>query len=772
MATLVDATFSTDLDGFDAGTRSAIEGENFDTGVIAIGSSVQASKSFTAATSGKLRMDFSYFAPDAPQSGTSRDHRIFLLPTSGTVSTTNAAVALRIARPGTNTIQLERGDSTGTYNLYKAVKRYGWIRLSVVVDFSTYTYDLYINDILFTTGLACPNGAFTDISRVVLYGGSTAPTAYFDSIKIESDWALPSDSLLVSDDFTTSTGTAQGSVTPTDDRAENAQPWSVPLDTTTYGVPVRTATGLQAVSAKDTYSLARCAAEGQFEVDFVVSTAGVTHCGLLYRCYAGLSEDGWMRLRYLSNATAGQQLRLELGDSTVISQSDGTTGGVSYTAGSSHTLKVVARGRYHACYVDNQLQFTGLYNGDRGVLSEEFAGPWFGTSCNADVRIEEFRFTGRQQTPRTVAVVGGTTAVIEPGSIRELYLSGGAAPTRNLYASKGNQFGHRATADMGNYYTAASTNYSTTNCVSVRQRSMCMPESTLLGWADVYITVTRRGIWAGDRIMVWNTSSSWGAINIAPDNDFRPDLWAGSYLCVGPTGASDELDHLPYSDWHTDIANVALPIGFQVASTGAGARISGIFLNNEGLTGTVHNFSSKLEGDGDPISHAAARVAANLVDYGEYEWGRAYYIEPGQTTLSASILEALRDDLATPASIATFTTGSLKTDAAGDLNTDGFNERYGWYEITCSGGTADFTFPVSSGTRYMPQFRLNGWTNTYTAVTIAGSLGSSGTDYWLDDLGDGNALLQLNSNRTGNTTIALSTPGGATVKPWYYYAQL
>ena len=140
--------------------------------------------------------------------------------------------------------------------------------------------------------------------------------------------------------------------------------------------------------------------------------------------------------------------------------------------------------------------------------------------------------------------------------------------------------------------------------------------------------------------------------------------------------------------------------------------------------------TSKYEGTGDPISRAFGPPGTSLTVGNSYRVARAFFLRAA-SVLSDTILTDFRGAIATPGTL-TFTTGSLKTDATGDTNTDGFNERHGWYEITCSSGVASWTLPVASGTRHMPAFRLHSWTNTNTALSIAGSPAASGTDYVID----------------------------------------
>jgi hypothetical protein len=157
------------------------------------------------------------------------------------------------------------------------------------------------------------------------------------------------------------------------------------------------------------------------------------------------------------------------------------------------------------------------------------------------------------------------------------------------------------------------------------------------------------------------------------------------------------------------------------------------------------------------MSHAWSPFAAALSANTTYTVGRGFLFERGSgITLDATTIETWRSDIKTPATFS-YTTGSNKTNADGDYNTDGFNERHGWYEVNASGDVLNCTFTIGSINRIQPVFRIWGLSASGKAVTIAGSLGVSGTDYVLEDMGDGNALLQLLTTRSANTTIVTSS---------------
>jgi len=111
-------------------------------------------------------------------------------------------------------------------------------------------------------------------------------------------------------------------------------------------------------------------------------------------------------------------------------------------------------------------------------------------------------------------------------------------------------------------------------------------------------------------------------------------------------------------------------------------------------------------------------------------------------------------------------TGTQKTDAVGDIDNDGFNETFGWYEIDCAGGAAEYTFTTAIK-RFQPIFRLNNCTGT--TVTINGGAASA-SDYVMDNLGGGVFLLQILNNPVSDTTYKVNSPVTSRPKPFGFGA--
>jgi hypothetical protein len=773
----VNATFATDLDGFNAGTRVAAEGEDYATGYLSIGPGVTATKSFSAVSSGVFRTEFFYKVPHTGASTIASalaDTVIYFLPTAGAVSLANSITTFTISREEAKSsvdnrfYSLRHHSSAGDAEVSTLadwrVCETGWIKISFVANFADQTYDIYINNVLWERQFTWANAAAADFSRIVIVSGASAPATLLDTITVERDWALPVETLLVEDDFTLSPGEEIEDTTPvTDNRGLNPQPWSIPAQVSgTYGSFTRTVNGLQGDTAKsNVHALYRCGPEGIFEADWTSASTGNIYIGLVIRLWASAAAK--LTLRYRSNATAGNELALFLstqGASQTLAESDGTAGGVTWAANTPYTLKMEARGRFIWCYVNDELQFGGpIQEGDRGLLSEENAGPFmvstgaFGAVTNY---CTAFRYYGRVFPTSHTALIGPLTFRVETGSVRELYDSRLPAPTRNLFWSKGIQGGHLSEADFGNYGVAQEVIYESDNIVSLREKSVSISDSEVSGAAEIYYTFSRRGAWLTDQMERMTNN---GTQNITPDQDFRADLWSRDYMVCTSTGAALPLTIEAPQQFQDQIIDATWPKGAQLITSSDGIKMQWTQVFNDILNlSTVENsISSKLVGDGDPFSCAHSVNGNATLRNTLYNIARCYLVRTGEDlTLDSDVLTGFRDDIATPATI-TFYTGTLKTDATGDADVDGFNELHGWYEVNCTpqGLRIDFLKgdPVL---RFYPIFRLHSYSLVSPKVSIDGDIGVDGVDYVLDDFEDGTAILQILSDITEDTSVVVT----------------
>lgn len=149
-------------------------------------------------------------------------------------------------------------------------------------------------------------------------------------------------------------------------------------------------------------------------------------------------------------------------------------------------------------------------------------------------------------------------------------------------------------------------------------------------------------------------------------------------------------------------------------------------------------------------------AVSSVIENGTYSHDGLHPNIAGQALVHTNLLPVVRG-LVNAVHALSFTAGSLKTDAAGDTNTDGYNETNYRHEINCSAGAAAFTLQLTSPDyAYWPKFRLHSHTQgSSPVVTIEGVTGVADTDYTWTDNEDGTGDLQLLSNRTADTDIAV-----------------
>lgn len=778
MAIELQSTFDSDVDGFSAGTWTGAQGNGTlggTNGVLAIGPGVTSTRDFTGITSGITRFDFRFKVTDSTTAAdASSNHFVYFLANGVAPASASSIATIAISRnttqgaTSTHFALIYRGASAFSVFDDTPILRRGewWYKLSIVADWTAKTCDIYLNDVLWLRVLTWPNTAAANVGRVAFVGSASAPTSWFDDAAVESAWAIPSESTMVSDDFTVGSGAVNSSTPSTDTKNIHAQPWVAPSDTT-YGVATRSTNGLAWEASKKNVVLCRTGAEGIWVAKFKAATSGGIYGGVMVRVWGGPATDAWLVFRYWSGS--GSPVAIFESTNTVAS---GTLSGVTISAGDEYELKVELRGRFVWAYVRNvttagsfQLQFSGPARmstntkGARGLLCEDMAGVFYDATIGtlgATNYCESFTYTGRDPNVSTVKDIGPYAVNVEIGTIREIYVAGSGGSALNPLWSRGFQFAHKAENDMGEDYSAQQiTIYDAASVASYRQTGICMSEDTVEGYGDSYVTLLQRGPWISDGVYAFNAGGNW-----APDNDFRPTYFVSNgWRSIVGTGASTLQTH-GFHDWTTLETAAAAPVGQQLLASfasGNALRITEIVRND--INASALNVGHKNAGDGSPISipNGISSVAAST----QIRGARAILLETsGTIALSDADIQAYRDDIKTPATL-TFTIGAAKTDAAGDTDADGFNERHGWYEITCAGGTADFTLPIASGTRHKPAFRLHSWTNTNTGLTIGGTPAVLGADYVIDEVAPGIAVLQLLSNRTANTALALTTSSGA-----------
>ena len=777
MAVLVDEDFSEDAGGFSAGSQVASEGADYTDGYLSIPGNTTSSKTFTAVTSGNAYCSFwvNPGAADLAANDTTSTF-VYFLPTAGAVSSANSVATLLIGKNSARDATASRW--TLEYRTDSAILRVHvdaplvkfawsqWFKFAVNVDLDAGTYDLYINDVLWIAAIPIPNAAAADFSRVVILNNTAAANpCLFDNIYVESGWSVTDDDVtVVEHDFTADSGQVEALTPDTNNRNIHNQPWRIADDTTTYGAfQTSGSNGLAPDASKHDGALIQCLANGVMETEWQTSVADDIYLGTLFRRWGGIETSESFYFRYYSEGAALWVLAYA---GTAVATSDAVT----LSANTTVTLKVEVRGRYVLCSVKEAAMDAGSYTllfthlidsiaDGKGQLSEEHCGffmPMATAGIGADNYVRKFRFTGTVPSQETSVVVSDNTWKLCPGSVREWYQADTVLPQRNLFWSKGIQLGHRSNADMGNHVIVQATEFSGDNVKSYKQRGINVSEIEIAGIAEIWATFTRRGVWCSEGLIVMDDEQ-----NFAPDLDLHGGLWDPDLKTIGPTGDAVDDSDSPFHDWTEHHVDKALPLGIQsltAHASGNQVRLTEVARSIVALTGNVHDLQSKFRGRGDPISRIVlTRREANIVDLTHYRCGRFLFVQSGALSLDDSLLETLRDDIASPAAF-TFTTGSAKTDAVGDTDADGFNERFGWYEVTAEDRSVDCTLVVDSITREYPQIRISG-ASANSPVLLDGSAAIEGTDYVLDGLGDGTVLLQILSSVSSDLQITVLSNG-------------
>lgn len=786
MAEVLHARFNSDVDGFSAGTWTSGQGSAYigdADGALTVGAGVTAYRDFTSISSGVVRVDFCVKESNSTL-GSNAATIFYVLPNGTAVSSANTCGCVLLERDSTSgatssAARFALRDSTGfVYTQMFNLPKGPWYKLSVVSYIATKTFDVLLDDIVMVKGRAWANAGASSIGRVAIAGSSSAPDCYVDNVRVEDSYSL-GESVLVEHDFVGGSGEIEDS-TPSTYRDAHGQPWYIAPDTTTYGAFTLGASGGTPDSSRPCFALQRCAKDGIIEVECETPSSGAAYIGLIFRFWDyPTSTNG-----------GGGVFRVNGGSSNAamfIPDRSGTLQTVqsvsqSLSASTTYTLKLEMRGRVLIGSIKAAAMDSGSYTtlfthtvtssatGGRGMLIEELCGPFIDTNIGT-ATLRRFRFTGTAESSEANKTIGDWKFGVGHGSVKEAYYLDSDATTRNLFWSRGIQYGHRSSADMCGFQQQAAI-YDSTNVYAVRQTGGNVTEYQHLGTADCYVTLLHRGPWISDGILPRDTSE-----NFAPDFDLRPSAWASSFLTAINSGSATSRNDSPYHDWTTHNSLQTLPAGNQsLTAYGSGqeAHISQVVIADGTVPTSAWDVTSKWEGNGDPISRAISTQGTNLSAGTSIRVARAFLMRPA-SALDGATLTAWRDDLASPATL-TFTTGSAKTDAAGDTGATGFNRRHGWYEITCSGGGAEWTLPVASGTRFMPVFRLHGYGGGTPTVTIDAVSATAGVDYVADEVESGVLLVQFLGDYTADVdfavssfpTLSLSTykPGTLTSSGW------
>ncbi len=140
-------------------------------------------------------------------------------------------------------------------------------------------------------------------------------------------------------------------------------------------------------------------------------------------------------------------------------------------------------------------------------------------------------------------------------------------------------------------------------------------------------------------------------------------------------------------------------------------------------TGATNPFTSvsNLSSGGEYKGISMSGTKTNWEGATPYQ--QAFFLDFSRDDMSGAggpdSLRKLMLDKQYPCIIHDLRTGTLKTNASGDLNSDGFNESEGNYELNAVNDIVYFWFNEdSSKTRYCPVFRMNSYTSPYPPTKI------------------------------------------------------
>lgn len=773
MAVIVNAKFNTDLDSFSGGVRVTTKGSAAiadAAGALQVGAGVTANRDFANITSGKSRIDFSYKVEDSSIAASSTTLMYAMengvAPASGSSLCTiglsrfdsSSGSLLKITYRNNAGVFVSIPSNGGDFEIRRGA---WWIKIGIVLDHTAKTFDLYIEDVLFVKSAPWPNAAAVGFGRISFVGQAAAPDTWFDDILVQDSWD-EGESVLVDHNFVGGSGEIENSTPQTSLRGLNPQPWMIAPDTANVGAFSLSANGAVADANKACMALIRCGVNGILEAEFRTSVAGARYFGMVFRFwdYPSATGAGAGVFRVSSSDNKANLIIPDRTGAQTVVQSVN----FSPTADTVYTLKLEMRGRVLIGSIKAAAMDSGSYTvlfihtvnssatGGRGMLMEELAGPYISTAIGAvDNFTRRFRYIGKAENSEITKNLGNVSYGVSHASVKEMYLNNAAAPLRNVFWSRGIQVSHRSSADLSGTHQQQIL-HNTPNLLSVRQTGSSLTEYQHLGQGESYITLLKRGPWISDSVLPFDTSE-----NFAPDLDLHPQFFSKQFRTITDSGASVLRDDSTYHDWIAYTTNTPLAVGNQSLTafeSGQQFLLNQIIINDLNGSGNIWNLTSKFEGTGDPISRAAHVAGAGLLAGTPIKVSRGFLITAA-STLSDAILSGWRDDLKTPATL-TFTTGSLKTNSAGDTNVDGFNERHGWYEVNCVGNGITFTMPISGITRNMPAFRLNSWAGQ-PSIYLNDVLATNNVDYTLDNLGSGTALLQLLGNYTSNLAISVTS---------------
>lgn len=762
--TLASEDFSVDEGDFTGSLVTqapAYVGPDEELGGLYAANNASATLSFEAQDSGLILVEFWVWVNDTnTYANTGGDIDVLLMNAGDSITSGNSCGAIKITRDTTETggegapdasyFKFARRTSAGWAYIGNRLLRQQWHKLGILYDIDNHTFDLISQGQRIRVGEAAARGtAPSEVSRVVLNAAASVQVTRFDNFRV-AKFEHPQKKLLIEHSYIGSGSVA--SSTPERDRSNlTAQAPTVPTDTTTYSVPSLSANGLTFDATDPTFVAYNVRPDCIAAADWTLSAAGDRWFGVVARSYnwRGSNDDAYYEANY-DSSRASNQLRLYMGQSDILAQK-----AASYTG--DVTVELECNGNNLEVRVNGTTELTHTIfsdaTGARGLLCERICGPSWPGGLDTDNYCTAFRGYGADESIQLAKRIGEKFYEITPGSVRQVYdpAFGSALP----YTSRGlSQFVHTAQHDMGEDGACwAATMYDGDGLFSQRQRGWMIKETSKSGYGDAYITMTPRGLWTWETATLTDIGAG---LTFTPDQDFNPKHLSGtSFLTCQGDATTPDTRTRSFTNWTQPevIGTNNWPAGFQVLQQDTGyLRTSVMQVSSTPGDWSWHHGYMNI-GDGTAASHTVPTGSATHSEGDTVEVYR-WAILGNETALDASFLSDMRADMDSPAALTVGGDATLTTDADGDAGTDGFNERYGWYEVDWASGSSATIALDGVADRVQAQFHFENMT-TKPGVLVGAEMQRSGIDYHWSDDGNGGKLLTFTGTLDASATITL-----------------
>lgn len=776
MSTLLSEDFASDVSAFggSGAAYSSAEGPDFQAGIADFSTnngSDRATLTFTEQSSGFTQIGFWVKVGDTNTvSGAGLSSFIYFAPSASdpnSVTSATSATSLNVGRDSgsngaTSTRWRAQHRNSSSYQDGYLMLRDDWHHFEFELDHANNTYDFYTDGRLIAKNQACSNSGSATVGQIIFLNQSASATTLIDRVRVTNSAtsrAAASTTLLLSHDLELDAGQIEALTPELDLRNVFPQPWKVPDDTTSFGAFTVDSNGAVPDSNKLCGALVRGTSESWVRLHCTAASSGTIGADALARVWAGLGSDSFLTSSYdKSRTTSNNELQLRQGSTSLgnVTPDDNA----SITAGVDYTIDLIPMGRYLIARVNGTQEIahtiTSTGTGARGQLSEEHIGFMIDTrsgnqnlgATNYIRKIEIFGNAPRVlyddsdalALRKEVVQVGNYTMVFEAEGLLELYDSSNDNPQRNLVHSKGIQAGHLATADPNKQAARFKRHYKGPDVSSWVFRTHNLREEEYVGYStEMHTTVTPRGVYIRESLIYYSEDND----NYTLDHDFRTELWSNTWAYTGRAANGTKASGTPtkgFADWSQHLS-ASSAIAAQVVTTGTNKTLCTMVTGQRGgdLPADSHRLYAKRVGNLDPFSIAMDYAGSGL-DVGDVLTTSQIVMYESGTSVAAnqSFREAILDDFEQPAAL-TVTTGSLNTAADGDDDTDGYNERHGWYELTASSNAVAFAFDNVTD-RVRPQFHVASMTTVGT-VLVDGTAQTLDTDYWATPDGAGGYLV-------------------------------